>query len=90
MMYKIIAEALGKAGLSDKYHPQDYLNFYCLGKREAPLTPQDNLPPENRAMVWYFPNSGKVLILCYMSFKNHIYLLNFCTMKEKDQMNLGK
>ncbi|KAM7474594.1 hypothetical protein LguiB_021837 [Lonicera macranthoides] len=50
MMYKIIAEALEKAGLSDKYHPRDYLNFYCLGKREAPLTPQDNLPPENRAM----------------------------------------
>ncbi|PHU04719.1 Phospholipase D gamma 2 [Capsicum chinense] len=28
MMYKIVAEALEKAG-------QDYLNFYCLGKREV-------------------------------------------------------
>eukprot|EP00268_Persea_americana_P000033 TRINITY_DN10013_c0_g1_i20.p1 TRINITY_DN10013_c0_g1~~TRINITY_DN10013_c0_g1_i20.p1 ORF type:complete len:228 (-),score=33.49 TRINITY_DN10013_c0_g1_i20:465-1148(-) len=35
MMYGIIAKALEKAGLSDDYHPQDYLNFYCLGKREA-------------------------------------------------------
>ncbi|KAL3729552.1 hypothetical protein ACJRO7_026647 [Eucalyptus globulus] len=37
MMYKIIAHALEKVGLSHKYHPSDYLNFYCLGKRE-PLT----------------------------------------------------
>ncbi|KAG8080841.1 hypothetical protein GUJ93_ZPchr0007g6274 [Zizania palustris] len=34
MMYKIVAEALQKEGLQDT-HPQDYLNFYCLGKREA-------------------------------------------------------
>ncbi|KAF9587186.1 hypothetical protein IFM89_039626 [Coptis chinensis] len=35
MMYKIIAQALAEAGLSNEIHPQDYLNFYCLGKREA-------------------------------------------------------
>ncbi|KAL5198262.1 hypothetical protein ABZP36_001774 [Zizania latifolia] len=34
MMYKIVAEALQKEGLQNT-HPQDYLNFYCLGKREA-------------------------------------------------------
>lgn len=34
MMYQIIAQALQKAGLSGQYSPQDYLNFYCLGKRE--------------------------------------------------------
>ncbi|CAM0902928.1 unnamed protein product [Alopecurus aequalis] len=33
MMYKIIADALRKEGLVDA-HPQDYLNFYCLGRRE--------------------------------------------------------
>ncbi|KAL5175522.1 Phospholipase D beta 2 [Glycine soja] len=52
MMYKIIADALEKAGLSDKYHPQDYLNFYCLGKREPQSTnisPTPN-PSENRAL----------------------------------------
>ncbi|RDX67345.1 Phospholipase D delta, partial [Mucuna pruriens] len=53
MMYKIIADALKKAGLSNKYHPQDYLSFYCLGKREPqssnkPSTPS---PSENRALV---------------------------------------
>ncbi|KAE8707249.1 Phospholipase D delta [Hibiscus syriacus] len=36
MMYSIIAKELDQAGLSDQYHPQEYLNFYCLGKREAP------------------------------------------------------
>lgn len=35
MMYKIVAEALDKAGVSQYFHPQDYLNFYCLGKREV-------------------------------------------------------
>ncbi|KAF3454957.1 hypothetical protein FNV43_RR05405 [Rhamnella rubrinervis] len=35
MMYRIVAQALENEGLSDQYHPQEYLNFYCLGKREA-------------------------------------------------------
>ncbi|CAN6291154.1 unnamed protein product [Urochloa humidicola] len=33
MMYKIVADTLHNQGLVDA-HPQDYLNFYCLGKRE--------------------------------------------------------
>lgn len=54
MMYNVVAEALEKAGLSGCYHPQDFLNFYCLGKREAssPESPaQTNQPPENRSLV---------------------------------------
>ncbi|XP_065030564.1 phospholipase D delta-like isoform X2 [Musa acuminata AAA Group] len=35
MMYSIIGEEL-KSTNNDKAHPQDYLNFYCLGKRELP------------------------------------------------------
>ncbi|KAF3444456.1 hypothetical protein FNV43_RR14148 [Rhamnella rubrinervis] len=35
MMYRIVAQALENEGLSDQYHPQEYLNFYCLGKRES-------------------------------------------------------
>ncbi|XP_065871534.1 phospholipase D delta-like [Euphorbia lathyris] len=35
MMYNIIADALKDADLSHQYHPQDYLNFYCLGKCES-------------------------------------------------------
>ncbi|KAL4183949.1 hypothetical protein AMTRI_Chr11g157630 [Amborella trichopoda] len=34
MMYGIIGQALQQAGLAGKSHPQDYLNFYCLGNRE--------------------------------------------------------
>uniref|UniRef100_A0A2N9HQH0 Phospholipase D n=1 Tax=Fagus sylvatica TaxID=28930 RepID=A0A2N9HQH0_FAGSY len=54
MMYKIVAQALEKAGLSDCYHPQDYLNFYCLGKREASsstISHQRNRQTENRALA---------------------------------------
>ncbi|KAJ7968041.1 Phospholipase D [Quillaja saponaria] len=54
MMYKIISDALKKAGLSDKYHPQDYLNFYCLGKREAPSsesTSKSSQSSENRGLA---------------------------------------
>lgn len=54
MMYRIIADALQKEGLSDKYHPQDYLNFYCLGKREPKVSqsPSQALQSaENRALV---------------------------------------
>nr|XP_009382051.1 PREDICTED: phospholipase D delta-like isoform X4 [Musa acuminata subsp. malaccensis] len=35
MMYSIIGEEL-KSTNNDKAHPQEYLNFYCLGKRELP------------------------------------------------------
>ncbi|URE28022.1 hypothetical protein MUK42_02805 [Musa troglodytarum] len=35
MIYSIIGEEL-KSTNNDKAHPQDYLNFYCLGKRELP------------------------------------------------------
>lgn len=35
MMYEIIYKALEEVGLDDKYEPQDYLNFFCLGNREA-------------------------------------------------------
>jgi len=35
MMYEIIYKALEEVGLEKKYEPQDYLNFFCLGNREA-------------------------------------------------------
>ncbi|KAF3336188.1 phospholipase D gamma 1-like protein [Carex littledalei] len=41
MMYDTIYRALKEAGLEDKYEPQDYLNFFCLGNRESP----DRAPP---------------------------------------------
>ncbi|KAH1113302.1 hypothetical protein J1N35_006680 [Gossypium stocksii] len=38
MMYDIIARELKSMQITDS-HPQDYLNFYCLGKREE-VTPE--------------------------------------------------
>ncbi|PON85177.1 Phospholipase D family [Trema orientale] len=35
MMYETIYKALVEAGLEGAYSPQDYLNFFCLGNREA-------------------------------------------------------
>lgn len=35
MMYGMIYKALKEAGLENKYEPQDYLNFFCLGNREV-------------------------------------------------------
>ncbi|GJN40595.1 hypothetical protein PR202_gb29833 [Eleusine coracana subsp. coracana] len=37
MMYRIIAEELKTMNIED-VHPQDYLNFFCLGNREEPLS----------------------------------------------------
>lgn len=51
MMYKIIADALQSQGLLDS-HPQDYLNFYCLGRRELTASPE-NLCNDNSALVMY-------------------------------------
>ena len=33
MMYTVVAKELKSMQLND-VHPQDYLNFYCLGNRE--------------------------------------------------------
>ena len=54
MMYKIVADALKQAGFADSFHPQDYLNFYCLGRREPLLSQspsQEVHSAENRALV---------------------------------------
>jgi hypothetical protein len=46
MMYEIIYDALKEVGLENQYEPQDYLNFFCLGNREA-LDREDNLEAIN-------------------------------------------
>ncbi|XP_060218729.1 phospholipase D gamma 1-like isoform X2 [Lycium barbarum] len=35
MMYETIYKALEEVGLENSYSPEDYLNFFCLGNREA-------------------------------------------------------
>lgn len=71
MMYKIVAQALQENGLSNKYHPQDYLSFYCLGKREAPPLDQSqmNQQTENRALVYFFIYARTI---CMMGIAFHI------------------
>lgn len=54
MMYETIYKALVEVGLEDAYCPQDYLNFYCLGNREA-LDSNDfseNQAPANTPQVF--------------------------------------
>lgn len=46
MMYETIHKALEEVGLEGAFSPQDYLNFFCLGNREA-IGPQDNLGDES-------------------------------------------
>lgn len=55
MMYEIIGQELRSMDLEDA-HPQDYLNFYCLGNREE--LPKDSSQPadppsEKSAAVQY-------------------------------------
>ncbi|KAL6655573.1 hypothetical protein ACP70R_006399 [Stipagrostis hirtigluma subsp. patula] len=45
MMYGIVMKAIDDAGLRGQVHPCDYLNFFCLGNREAPR-PGEYSPPE--------------------------------------------
>ncbi|KAK0588688.1 hypothetical protein LWI29_004192 [Acer saccharum] len=62
MMYKIVAEALDEKGLSDRYDLQDYLNFYCLGKRE-------DLPPGSSAET----NSALVSVQKFRRFMIYVH-----------------
>jgi hypothetical protein len=53
MMYEIIARELKSMKL-DNSHPQDYLNFYCLGNREkfpAEVSNPNNSPCDHGDMV---------------------------------------
>ncbi|RWW34931.1 hypothetical protein BHE74_00014557 [Ensete ventricosum] len=45
MMYDIVAQELKSMNLENA-HPQDYLNFYCLGNREE--TPADKLQQDDQ------------------------------------------
>ncbi|RCV46856.1 hypothetical protein SETIT_9G564600v2 [Setaria italica] len=72
MMYEIIYKALKEVGLDGKYEPQDYLNFFCLGNREAEDTscssngpfsasnPQDQARKNRRFMI-YVHSKGMIV-----------------------------
>lgn len=46
MMYETVYKALLEVGLDAIFSPQDYLNFFCLGNREA-VDPHDNVGSES-------------------------------------------
>lgn len=60
MMYDIIYKALVETGLENRYEPQDFLNFFCLGNREVgdSLVARDatasNTPQVNRPFSFLF------------------------------------
>ncbi|KAA8522329.1 hypothetical protein F0562_013310 [Nyssa sinensis] len=74
MMYEVIYKALEQEGLENKYEPQDYLNFFCLGNREAEdredtsyagnstalKTPQA-LTQKNRRFMIYVHSKGMIV-----------------------------
>lgn len=51
MMYDIVASELRKEEIDDA-HPQDYLNFYCLGKREE--IPEDDTLSSGKVILATF------------------------------------
>uniref|UniRef100_A0A0D6QSJ5 Phospholipase D n=1 Tax=Araucaria cunninghamii TaxID=56994 RepID=A0A0D6QSJ5_ARACU len=73
MMYETIFKALKEVDLEQRYHPQDYLNFFCLGNREArdgneaPVTiaPPENTPharaQKNRRFMIYVHSKGMIV-----------------------------
>ncbi|KAL6547983.1 hypothetical protein OROHE_009688 [Orobanche hederae] len=55
MMYETIYKALEEVGLEKEYEPSDYLNFFCLGNREAEGT---GSKPDSRSFTGNTPQSG--------------------------------
>ncbi|KAE8710821.1 Phospholipase D gamma 3 [Hibiscus syriacus] len=74
MMYDIIYQALVETGLEKRYEPQDFLNFFCLGNREAvdgvsssnasdptmSITPQA-LAKKSRRFMIYIHSKGMIV-----------------------------
>ncbi|KAD5316973.1 hypothetical protein E3N88_16919 [Mikania micrantha] len=72
MMYQTIYKALVEVGLEEAFSPQDYLNFFCLGNREAidlngisPNHSPDGTPQglarKNRRFMIYVHSKGMVV-----------------------------
>lgn len=53
MMYGVVARELKKSG-HHNLHPEDFLNFYCLGKREE--ISKDTSSDANETAVTFLPN----------------------------------
>ena len=60
MMYEIIAKELKSLQMEDS-HPQDYLNFYCLGNREG--MSKEMTPANANAVIF-----NKIFFFCWFNF----------------------
>ncbi|KAK9147680.1 hypothetical protein Scep_006437 [Stephania cephalantha] len=72
MMYEMVYNALEEVGLENTYTPEDYLNFFCLGNREAldehdiENSPLDNSTPQeltqrSRRFMIYVHSKGMIV-----------------------------
>ncbi|XP_076903495.1 phospholipase D gamma 1-like [Bidens hawaiensis] len=69
MMYEVIHKSLVELGLEGAFSLHDYLNFFCLGNREA-VGPHDNAgdpspslgnTPQNRRFMIYVHSKGMIV-----------------------------
>lgn len=81
MMYETIYKALVEVGLEDSFTPQDFLNFFCLGNREAIdmyEPPSGNSHAANTPQVSFFfinPSFWTPLTT------NNTYAISFCRLR---------
>lgn len=84
MMYEIIAQELKSMNM-EGVHPQDYLNFYCLGNRELVSEnndiSSDNQPEKSGPAVilnYFYWNFSKFLLFCsYICKRSYCYFFYY-------------
>eukprot|EP00096_Caligus_rogercresseyi_P003408 TRINITY_DN1636_c0_g1_i1.p1 TRINITY_DN1636_c0_g1~~TRINITY_DN1636_c0_g1_i1.p1 ORF type:complete len:786 (+),score=221.15 TRINITY_DN1636_c0_g1_i1:88-2445(+) len=80
MMYRRIAQCIKEEG-DENAHPRDYLNFYCLGKRESP----DEIPYDHLAD----PDPDTELERVRNSLRHSIYVHSKMTIIDDDYVLVG-
>ncbi|OIV89642.1 hypothetical protein TanjilG_12728 [Lupinus angustifolius] len=61
MMYETIYKALVEVGLEAAFSPQDYLNFFCLGNREAVDLYANAISRNSRRFMIYVHSKGMIV-----------------------------
>lgn len=69
-MYDTIYKALVEVGLENTYEPQDYLNFFCLGNREAVVRGDERVGAcnSNTPQVLSMPVLMCIYACCFYGF----------------------
>ncbi|CAN6808854.1 unnamed protein product [Brassica oleracea] len=73
MMYQTIYKALVEAELDGQYEPQDYLNFFCLGTREASDETVSKYSSRNQPKKIAKPNAAQVQALKSRRFMIYVH-----------------